>query len=51
MLASAFDLSAAAPVVAPVLIAPFTAKILVMALAILVVVAVTDLLAPQGPRR
>lgn len=46
------DLSAAAPIVPPVLLLPLTAKILVMAIAILVVVAFTDLVAPEkGPRR
>lgn len=52
MLAGGFEIPAAAAAALPMVVSPLTAKVILMALAILVVLAIFDAVAPKkGPRR
>lgn len=52
MLAGGFEIQAAAAAALPMVASPVTMKVLLMALAILVVLALGDMIAPEkGPRR
>lgn len=52
MLAGGFEIPAAAAAALPMVVSPLTMKVVLMALAILVVLAIGDWIAPEkGPRR
>lgn len=52
MLAGGFEIPTAAAAALPMVVSPLTAKLVLMALVILVVLAIGDVVAPkEGPRR